>query len=265
MTEKEYRAHPAISRSELWRLNDSPQKFLWHKEHPEEPTPALLFGQFLHCALLEPDSLLERYANMPAIDRRTKEGKEEYKIFLSYAAGRTIVTPDIVENVWGIVDAINAEPMAVKLLVGEHEKPFFWVDEMTGEECKCRVDVWNTRFSQPIIVDIKTTQNASTDAFMKSAIKYGYDFQAAMYSEGVRKVTGKEPLFVFIAVEKEPPYAINILQADEAFLQRGYDTFRELIGTYHECKQTGNWYGYLGEYNQINSLSLPEWLLKEVQ
>ena len=39
MTEKEYRRHPAISRSELWHIRESPEKFKWYREHPEQPSP----------------------------------------------------------------------------------------------------------------------------------------------------------------------------------------------------------------------------------
>ena len=58
---------------------------------------------------------------------------------------------------------------------------------------------------------------------------------------------------------------MNIMQADEVFVRRGADLFRELIGIYHDCKKTGNWYGYLGPYNMINNLALPAWLAKEVE
>ena len=44
MTELEYRSHPAISRSELWKMHESPEKFKWYKEHPVEPTSELLSG-----------------------------------------------------------------------------------------------------------------------------------------------------------------------------------------------------------------------------
>ena len=67
---------------------------------------------------------------------------------------------------------------------------------------------------------------------------------------------------MFIAIEKEAPYSVNILQADEAFVLHGYDVFRELIGTYHDCKASGNWYGFLGAYNVINNLGLPAYLAK---
>ena len=67
-------------------------------------------------------------------------------------------------------------------------------------------------------------------------------------------------MFVFVVIEKEPPFSVNILQADEAFVSHGYDVFRELIGTYHDCKASGNWYGFLGKYEVINKLDLPPWL-----
>jgi exodeoxyribonuclease VIII len=152
-----------------------------------------------------------------------------------------------------------------QLLDGEREKPFFWVDELTQEECKCRVDCLTSINGMDIIVDLKTAESADTDTFMRHAIKYGYNLQAAMYSEGVKANTGKEHAFVFIVIEKKAPYAINILQADKTFITHGFDLFRELIGTYHECKVSGNWYGYLGKHNIINNLPLPAYLAKEIE
>ena len=265
MTEKEYSQHQAISRSELWHIRESPQKFKYYKENPPEPTPSLLFGQVFHKMLLEPVTFDDEFVVAPEVNRRTKDGKQMWEEFVADHEKQTIVPEEMYAKAKEMCEAVKREPLAVKLLNGEAEVPFFWTDEMTGEDCKCRVDVLNTAYSQPIIVDVKTTADASTDSFIRSSINYGYDFQAAMYSDGVEKNIGKKPLFVFIAVEKEPPYAVNILQADELMLQRGYDLFREYIGIYHDCKVSGNWYGYLGRLNQINNLALPSYLAKEVQ
>ena len=259
MTEKEYRQHPAISRSELWHIRESPQKFKYYKENPPEPTPSF------HKMLLEPDTFNDEFVVAPEANRRAKEGKQMWEAFVADHENQTIIPVEMYAQAKEMCEAVKREPLSVKLLNGEAEVPFFWTDEMTGEACKCRVDVLNTEYSQPIIVDVKTTADASTDAFIRSAINYGYDLQSAMYSDGVEKNIGKKPLFVFIAVEKEPPYAVNILQADELLLRRGYDLFREYIGIYHDCKMTGNFYGYLGRLNQINNLALPSYLAKEVQ
>lgn len=265
MTENEYRQHPAISRSDLFKISESPEKFKYYREHPEEPTPALLFGQLFHAMALQPETVWEQFATMPNVDRRTKVGKEAFAEFEASAEGKTIVSADMAEQATAMCTSLNQNEFVKKLLKGEKEKQFFWVDEMTGEECKCRTDVLTEVGENLIIVDLKTTDNAETEAFMRSAIKYGYDFQSAMYSEGVKANTGREPLFVFIAIEKKPPYAINVLQADKLLIRRGYDLFREYLGIYHDCKQTDNWYGYLGRYNQINNLALPAHLAKEVE
>ena len=265
MTEKEYREHPAISRSQLFKISESPEKFKYYQEHPEEHTQSLVFGQLFHSMALQPETVNELFAVSPNVDRRTKSGKEEFARFEAEAENKTVVTADMYKQATEMCEALSRNEYVKKLLKGEKEKPFFWVDAMTGEECKCRTDALTEVGENLIIVDLKSTENAETEAFMKSAIRYGYDLQSAMYSEGVKTNTGKEPLFVFIAIEKKPPYAINILQADKLLIRRGYDLFREYIGIYHDCKQTDNWYGYLGKYNQINNLALPSYLAKEVE
>lgn len=265
MTEKEYRSHPAISRSELWKIKESPEKFKWYKENPPSPTPTLIFGQFLHALVLTPDAVNNDFIMMPNFDRRTKQGKEEYEAFISSVGDRTPISTEMYALGLNMANAIEKHPIASKLIKGKTELPLFWTDEQTGEECKCRLDVIRKAKERLIVVDLKTTEDASTEAFVRSMVNYGYDFQAAMYSEGVKKHYGVEPLFVFVVIEKKEPFAINVLQADENVLRRGYDLYRELLGIYHECKITNNWYGYLGESQIINSLSLPAWLAKEVE
>lgn len=265
MTEKEYRAHPAVSRSQLFRLRESPEKFRYYEDNPEEPTAALIFGQLLHAIVLQPNTVDDMFAFAPECDRRTREGKTLWADFEVYARDKTVVTPDMVDAVEGMHDKLLSNDFVQKLLNGEKEVPYFWTDELTGEECKCRADCITNINGLDIIVDLKTAECAETDTFMRHAVKYGYDLQAAMYSEGVRKYTGKECAFVFVVIEKKPPYAINILQADKAFITHGFDMFRELLGIYHDCKQTGNWYGYLGKHNIINSLELPPYIAKEIE
>lgn len=265
MTEKEYRAHPAISRSELFKISETPEKFKYYREHPEEPTPSLLFGQLFHAMALQPTEVWKQFAIAPQVDGRTKAGKEALAQFKEENGDKTLVTYAMALKAEEMCNALYSNEFVRKLLDGEREKAFFWNDDLTGEECKCRADVLNKIGNTNIIVDLKTADSAETDAFMRSAIKYGYDFQAAMYTEGVKANTKQDYEFVFVVVEKEPPYAVNILQADKLFTLRGYDLYREYIGTYHYCKTTGNWYGYLGKENIINTLGLPAWLAKEIE
>jgi exodeoxyribonuclease VIII len=214
---------------------------------------------------LQPETVAEQFAVAPNVDRRTKAGKEQWVNFEQASKGWTVVTEDMIDQAAEMRDKLMSNDYVRQLLDGEREKPFFWVDELTGEECKCRVDCLTSINGMDIIVDLKTAESADTDTFMRHAIKYGYNLQAAMYGEGVKANTGKEHAFVFIVIEKKAPYAINILQADKTFITHGFDLFRELLGTYHECKTTGNWYGYLGKHNIINNLPLPAYLAKEIE
>ncbi len=265
MTDKEYRAAEGISRSELWKIAESPEKFKYLSENPEQPTPALIFGQAFHKLALEPDTFFDEFAIMPNVDRRTSAGKIEYQEFLEGAEGKTIISEDEYNTCNAMCVSLYNTPFVKRLLSGEKEKTFFWTDDLTGEQCKCRTDSITDLKDKVVVTDLKSANAADTESFMRDAIKYGYDFQSAMYGEGVKVNTGKEVVFVFIVVEKTAPYAVNILQADELFVKRGYDIFRELIGIYHECKQSGEWYGYLGKYNTINNLGLPAWLAKEIE
>ena len=173
MTETEYRIQEGISRTELWRMRESPEKFKWYQEHPEPATPALLFGAAVHKLLLEPDTFEAEFAVAPECDRRTKDGREAYNAFLSDSAGKSVITLTDYEKAQEMANKAFESPFVKKLLDGEHEKPFFWVDDLTGEGCKIRVDCITSVGGKPVIIDYKTTADASTEGFMHSAVKYG--------------------------------------------------------------------------------------------
>ena len=265
MTEQEYNKAPGIRRSLLWELRRSPAHLKWRMENPPEATPALIFGQALHAAVLTPEDYDRQFAVMPNADRRTKAGREAWDAAAAVAQGRTQIAFDWAEQIAGMVQAVRGNQMAARLLDGPHETSYFWADTLTGEACKCRTDAETDIGDMHLIVDVKTCQDASTDAFMRDALHYGYDVQAAMYTDGVRTATDRESMFVFIAVEKAPPYAINILQADPGFLAYGQDRYRHLLGVYHDCRVRDSWPGYTGHDNDINALELPAWLKKEIE
>lgn len=266
MTEHEYRTHPAVSRSELWRLiTESPEKFMYYRENPQPPTNALIFGQAFHMAVLQPEIYGDNFAAAPVFDRRTKAGREAWEQFSAESEGKTIIPSEWQEKIEAMTEKLNADPFVRQLLSGEHEKPYFWTDELTGEECKCRADCITEIGGNVYVMDIKTCESAATDVFMRKSVDYGYPLQAAMYCEGVKQAMGRECSFVFIAIEKAPPYAVNIMQADDIYRQYGFDIFREALGIYHDCKINNNWYGYLGKFHNINVLGLPAYLAKEIE
>lgn len=65
-----------------------------------------------------------------------------------------------------------------------------------------------------------------------------------MYTDGVFNQTFEEYGFAFVAQEKKPPYAVRVYFCDPGFIEEGLELFKSLIGTYHECRQSGEWPGY---------------------
>lgn len=261
MTQQEYREHPALSRSELILMDDCPLKFKYAMTNPIKPSESLIFGQLFHKIVLEPETFSEEFAVEPDIDKRTKDGKERYNQWQSGLNDNiTVVSEKSYTKALDMARVVNNSRLAKALLDGERERAYFWVDEMTQVDCKCRLDCLKQLKDKLIIVDLKTTTSSNTEKWIRDSIKYCYDVQVAMYSEAVRMNYGVQPDFVFITIEKEPPYSINIFKADPKYYDYGYDHFRSLIGLYKHCVDTGNWYGYMGESEQINDLTLPSWL-----
>lgn len=233
-----YDSIPALRRSHLWLLRKSPAHYKYAVEHPEEPTPALLFGIAAHMAILEPERFSAEYITAPKIDRRTKAGKEEWDKLMQ--SGKSILSDEDSKDINGMMEAIQKNELAMSLLKGEHEVPIQWVDPETGEECKCRPDV----IGEALIVDYKTTTTCEGVEFEKSARKYGYQLQAAMYREGLLQTRFKNYGFAFVAQEKKAPYAVRVYMCDEGWIDDGVTIYRELINLYHKCKVSDNWPGY---------------------
>lgn len=245
MTNKAYREHEGVSRSELnILLSKTPLHLKYAQEHPDEDSLALLEGRAAHKMILEPDTFYDEFAVAPKCDRRTKEGKETYQAFLEESEGKDVLTDESMTKITEMAEAIKLNEDAVKFLKGEHEKSFFWTDAETGEPCKCRPDCLSVVEGKKYIVDYKTTDSCADGDFDRSVRKYGYKFQAGMYREGVFQNTFDEYGFVFVAQEKKPPYASRVYVCTDGFIQEGYAKFRKAIEQYHYCKENNDWPGY---------------------
>lgn len=248
MTNKEYREHTGVSRSQLQTLlTKTPLHFKYELENPKEDTPALSFGRAAHKMVLEPSSFDEEFAVAPVCDRRTKEGKEVYAQFLADSEGKEVITADVYEQICAMSEAIRSDYWANEFLSdGVAETSVFWTDLETGEQCKVRPDYLTEVNGRKFIVDYKSTDSCQDGHFERSARKYGYKFQAGMYREGMFQDTYEDYGFVFVAQEKTAPYAVRVFICSDEYINEGYDQFRTAIGLYHYCKEHNNWFGYDG-------------------
>ena len=266
MSNAEYRQREGLASTDIKRMMKSMATWKYFVDNPQEErdTPSLKFGRAYHKFCLEPYDFENEFIVSPKIDRRTKEGKAEYEAFLKQAGNKEVIDEETYDQLTKMRDVLYATPYVKKLIDGEHEKSFFWTDEKTGIPCKCRPDSFGDFGGQGICVDLKTTTDAETDAFMRSALKFNYDVQAAHYTAGLEAIYKKQFDFVFIAQEVKPPYLVNVLQADEYFMQNGREVRDTMLQTYKKCIELDEYPAYMGfkdEKRFINSLSLPKWLI----
>jgi hypothetical protein len=253
----EYERWDAVNNSLLWTLKTrSPLHALYQREH-DRSSPALDFGHALHTYILEPDTFGAKFAVAPKVDRRTNPGKEAWKTFIdNKPIGAEEFAADDFQKIQDISKRIQESIFRKFIEGGRAEVCIVWIDKQTGLKCKARLDYWHDSFN--CIVDLKSTENASREKFMKSIFDYGYHQQAAFYTDGVLELLGFEPEFEFFPIEKQPPYAFAVYAAHENLIRAGRNSYRKALEIYAQCEATGNWPGYPDELQYID---LPQWAL----
>lgn len=258
LTNAEYHAHPAVSKSGLDLVHRSPLHF-WNRylnpdREPEAPTEAMVLGSALHTAVLEPHLFDDEYAVAPHCDRRTKEGKMIWADFEQEAAGKTLLRAEDACRIEAMAGAVRSHKAASFLLTmpGKAEQSYFWTDESTGEKCKCRPD-WHSADGR-IIVDVKTTEDASPGKFLRSSVLgWRYHVQAAFYMQGLPSAE----VFLFACVEKKPPYAVAVYSLPAKLIERGLDEAMADLRQIAACREANRWPSYTEE---VHELALPKWL-----
>jgi exodeoxyribonuclease VIII len=247
----DYHADPAISASHLHAVAASPyhywSRFLNPSRPPSVQTAAMRLGSLVHCAVLEPDELANRYGI--CLPRNTKAGKEMAAEM--EASGIEAVTASDMEQAMAMAGAVRQHPYAAALLSsGKAEQSFWFDDAQSGLRCKCRPD-WLDRST---VVDLKTTTDASPSGFARSVASFRYHVQASHYLAG----TFAER-FIFIAVEKAYPYCVGVYELDTAAMHHGDMLRRQNLQTIADCRAINHWPGYS---DICETISLPSWALR---
>jgi exodeoxyribonuclease VIII len=259
----EYHASPGASSTALKKLRQSPAHYRAYMAEQRKETDALRFGQLIHTAVLEP----EKFDSTVAVGPDCAKNRKEWKEFAAEHEGMDLIKKSEAETIMAMVEQVHSHPKAKALLVpgaGQAEVSAYWTDERSGEFGKCRPDFWR---HDGIIIDYKSTTDASPEAFAKAIWNYGYHISAGHYLDGCAAAIRQsgadivEPTsFVFIAQEKEPPYAVGVYLADYEMIQVGKMIANDLMVKLSECKAANYWPAYS---ELIEEISLPRWAAKK--
>lgn len=261
-----YHAIQAMSAGGLKRMRISPAHFYGiqldpNRPPPGEPTPAMKNGTLVHCAIFEPDQVAARYVVKPdGMSFSNKEGKA----WREANADREPVDAWQMAAALAQAAALRRLPDVGALLSeGFGESSAFWIDEATGELCKCRPDWCSPTGEGVVLLDGKTCQDASPDGFGRAVWNFDYWLQAAWYSDGFEAATGlRVHGFVFAAVESAWPHAAAAYMLGDDVLDKARRENRRLLNLYAECKRTGVWPGYLPGIQIVN---LPAWAQRQLE
>lgn len=257
-----YHQGPGLSKSMMGPLAQSPAHLEAYLATPRTETAAMTFGDAFHARVLEPSRFVTEFAFMPALlDGRSKEGKA----WKAENAGKKILKGEDQQTLEKMRAAVMAHPFARVLVEGQQraavEVSGYFREPVTGILGKIRPDIVSTILDMTL-VDLKTCRDASAAGFQKDAYNLGYPRQGAWYLYGASQIEGAEVRhFAFIAIEKEPPYAVNVWRAGADFLQVGQIEVIKLARIYADCQAKGEWTltepGYSPE---IRDLDLPGWV-----
>ena len=258
MSMPEYQAAPGISASGLNLIHRSPAHYKENRDNPSESTAAMIFGSMFHTLALEPELFKVEYAVLPSgLDRRTKEGKAIYADFQIENVGKQMVSADDYVAARNMVKGLRSHSRANQALAGgQAELSIFW--QAHGPDglidCKSRLDYVT---ESGVIVDLKTTTDARIDPFSRQCWQLGYHRKAAFYMDAYKAMFGKEAEgFLFIALEKEPPYGTALYLLDETASDQGRREYIHDLNAYAECLKNDLWPCYPDE---VMAILLPAW------
>jgi hypothetical protein len=283
-----YHALDAASDSRLARLVPpyTPAHLRAYLEEPPKQTDAMALGSAIHTCTFEPHLFEAGYMVAGTCAATTKSGSpcsNGGKLHLAggwYCGvkghapeaasdpvdlGISVLSDDAWQKCQRTAEAVRAHPKIGKLLglPGRAEVTVIWVDQETGLLCKGRIDWLVETSSGWVALDLKTTTDASPRGFERTIADRGYMRQLPFYEDGLRAHGMDLKHLVFVAAEKEEPFAVAAYRLSEGAADEGRIQYRELLRRYAALLDVPReeWPAW---GDDIMDISLPAWAFGQV-
>lgn len=259
----DYHASDAIGFSKLKEFIASPLDFyetrvLKCRQKEYERAPHFEIGQAFHLFM---QNGLPFYEHVVVNDKYDSWRTNEAKAWraLHENTGRLVLSPENVAAVEKMGARVKAHSVVSKLLEGTDCEVTF--RKSFGQwAVQCRPD----RYREGIICDFKTVE--SIDDFERNLVNHSYHMQAAWYQEVVHACLGlpedtPKARFVFVVVEKEPPYEVQPFELDFDSLAVGRAEVIMALRRMKQCFDTSIW----TRPEEIKTISLPRWYVGKAE
>ena len=236
----------------------SPEHYAHAVKHGGGPdTNPRKLGRVTHMAVFEPEAFVSGVEVWEGKARRGGAWEE----FQGANEGKELVTRAEYFQVCAIAKAVREHPIAGKYTCGgAGEMTLLWTHKVEpiggldgyALDCRARVDY----LTQSFISDLKVVRDASPDGFGRACCNYRTFTQAAVYSDAVKVLTGRDLPYYLLAVESSAPYSVAVYRVPDEVLAIGRDEYRGWFDRIHACRRDAKWPGYAEAEME---LTLPRW------
>ena len=111
-----------------------------------------------------------------------------------------------------------------------------------------------------VVIELKTCQDASPEAFAGDIGKYGYDIQAALYRDVLKAEGVPVEAYIWVAVELSAPWLCACYSPDADTIEAGRTAYKNAAMLWKTCVETGKWPGY---ESKIKTIGMRPWNIKQ--
>ena len=254
---KDYLAAPGTSNSTLKHVLPTPahlQHYLTHKDE-EQPSTSLIVGTLIHYAILTPGETPPQVAVKPEdMTFRSKEGKA-WKA-QQESAGKIVIGFDAWETVQRCIEGAKKCQLLCDIVEDSECEVSLWDErEVRPDEfeqavpllLKCRFDILPK--DDKLILDVKTTDDASEDEWQRAMERLQYHRQAAWYID----LLGEHRAWFFALIEK-PTGFVRITQLHPAAIDAGRKENERDLQKLAWCVANNEWPGYSIDGSDVSNL-----------
>lgn len=268
---RDYHAADGISQSMLKEILEEPmtycERYVTKTRPPRKTTPAMQVGLDLEQLVLygeNPPGLVE----IPK-DKLNADGHCKGTQWTTWKNEQLAINPDarllkgdeyaaLLEPLHEMHANIMGHPKARWLINGaQRHVTVRWKDELTGWWLKAQLDAVKVAMGKHFLVDLKATNDSHEEAFQRSAWDFGYHIQAQWYREAYRQLTGIVAPFLFVVVQNNPPYAVEVIELDEEWYVLADQQIIAAKQRLAQCLATGRW--LRPSHGQIRKIGPPKW------
>lgn len=215
MTDKEYFAYPAISKSQLHAFTrDNPMAF-WRgcllnpKHEPTEENNAIANGKLRHTLLLEPHKAESEFLVIEGGRGYSSRSTGAFQKVIADNPGVTVVTQEELALAKTQIDTLKTYKEVQDILKGASvEQAFFWEDKATGLPLKAKLDLIKRLADGMLIVEYKTTTK-DFGQVERGLDVMGWHWDAGMQCKAVQSKYGEMPFQMLFVVQSQTEHEEN--------------------------------------------------------